>query len=242
MIAISFPPSFDQEKLGSLIDGLAAEAGANRLVLLGGDTTRSDILTVTITLFGEAVAEKVKSRASAKVGDALYLSGLIGESAAGLRFLTGLRSELSESERALVERHLIPPNRIGLSHFLTDNFTLNAMTDLSDGLAAGLQELAQASKLGMQCEYQALPLAATLLHNFQPSEIEQFLLYGGEDYELLFTGPGGQAEELIRQTKAIHGVDIRCIGEVKERSFGVQLLKNGELSPLDGFGFEHFNL
>jgi thiamine-monophosphate kinase len=160
--------------------------------LLGGDTTATPgPLTIAITAFGSA--PRFVSRAGARPGDGVYVSGAIGDAALGLRLRQDptLGAALSTVERdALLNRYLLPNPRLDLVETLPAG--ASAAMDVSDGLAGDLAKLTRASGVSAQVEVAHVPLSAAgqVLIAHRPALLETALT-GGDDYEILFTaGPG----------------------------------------------------
>lgn len=195
----------DKAWLDEFIRGMKSIADKYGVMLLGGDTSCSvGPLTINVTILGTSPAGRSVKRSAARPGDLVCVSGFLGDSAAGLRLIqerTAPPSEaLSQIAEELVRRHYEPQPRIALGQALAAMPGIGAMMDISDGLAADLPHILEASGLGSTPPAAQVPLGASL----DPSRIplsEEMLaicrekgwealslaLEGGEDYELLFT-------------------------------------------------------
>ena len=159
---------------------------------LGGDTTRAEALTVDVAILGELPGPAVL-RSGARPGDALAVTGELGASAAGLLALEDGRREPGR----LVQRHLRPEPRVqaGLA---ASRLGASAMMDLSDGLAADARRLCECSGVGCRVDLDLLPVAddtRALARSFG-RDPETLAATGGEDYELLVSGPGPVLDEI----------------------------------------------
>jgi thiamine-monophosphate kinase len=192
LLSIALPPDWTNDWLAAFAEGLGEDARAFHAPLLGGDTTATPgPLTIAITAFGSA--PRFVSRAGARPGDGVYVSGAIGDAALGLRLRQDptLGAALSTVERdALLNRYLLPNPRLDLVETLPAG--ASAAMDVSDGLAGDLAKLTRASGVSAQVEVAHVPLSAAgqVLIAHRPALLETALT-GGDDYEILFTaGPG----------------------------------------------------
>jgi thiamine-monophosphate kinase len=163
---------------------------------IGGDCVRAKQLTVSIAAGGNCdPRSKIPLRSRAKPGQALYVTGTLGDAGAGLWLLRGGaaragRPRPTERDRErLIARHQRPTPRVEAGAAIARACHDAAMMDLSDGLAADLPRMAQASGCGFDIDLSALPISAPLKRAAAglPYSAESFALFGGEDYELLFT-------------------------------------------------------
>jgi thiamine-monophosphate kinase len=226
-------PEPEERWLAEFADGFFALADANGVALVGGDTVRGP-LVVTVEVLGFVDAARALKRSGARPGDALYVSGWPGESAAGLAALLGGGAD-DASDDPLVRRHLFAQPRIVLGQALAGIAT-SAM-DVSDGLLGDLRKLCAASGVGATLELDALPLSEALLARHPPGECENFALHGGDDYELLFTLP---ADCLVPGESAAAGLPrLTRIGQITAGG-GVRCTRGGVEAPVSGTGYDHF--
>lgn len=196
---------------------------------LGGDTTRADALTVDVAILGELATRPVL-RSGARPGDLLAVTGELGAGAAGLLALEG---DVSGHER-LVRKYLRPEPRIELGR-IAASLGVDAMIDLSDGLASDVRRVCERSGVGCGVDLDLLPiqddtreLARSLGHD--PAVLAAT---GGEDYELLICAPERVLEELAERA----GVPLTVIGEVTQAEVA---FRRGD-EPVEGLsGWDHF--
>lgn len=190
LLALALPADWRNDWLRAFADGLATDARAFGAPLLGGDTTATrGPLTISITALGHA--PRFVPRAGARAGDALYVSGTIGDAALGLalRKDPSLAAALTSASRDyLLERYLLPQPRLDLAAMLRG--CASAAMDVSDGLAGDLAKMARVSGVGAVVEAAHVPLspAAREAIALRPALFETALT-GGDDYEILFTAP-----------------------------------------------------
>jgi thiamine-monophosphate kinase len=197
---------------------------------LGGDTTRADCLTVDVAILGELAAPPVL-RSGARPADSLAVTGELGASAAGL---LALRSGEAGPQR-LVRKHLRPEPRVAAGRAAA-SVGINAMIDLSDGLASDVRHICELSGVGCRVDLGRLPIAGDT-REFAKSlgrEPEILAARGGEDYELLMAAP----EPVLKALAASVEVPVTVIGEVTEG--GVVFERGGE--SVEGLaGWDHFS-
>jgi len=239
-VALGVPPGMSEDECVELIDGIAALAERTGTTLAGGDVTRAAALTVVTTVVGHAAApEMLVTRAGARAGDALVLSGEIGGAAAGLALLERpeLASAMSaETAERLRARQLQPHPRLRAGCALA-RAGASAMIDLSDGLGADASHLAEESGVGIRIDADAVPLAEGVAEVAAAAGRDplQMAASGGEDYELLAALPRERMAE-IGAVAAEAGARLTLIGEVVEGK-GVEIRRPG-LPALEPSGFD----
>ncbi|QLB14283.1 thiamine-phosphate kinase [Mannheimia granulomatis] len=208
--------------------------------LIGGDTTQGH-LSLTITAQGIVPQDRGLFRHNAKVGDWIYVSGTLGDSAGGLKLLLNQTEETptwNAEESYLIQRHLRPIPRVLLG--LTIAPIANAAIDISDGLLSDLSHILKRSECGAVVNLEDLPLSEELLKCYSRSEAEHFALTGGEDYELCFTVPNDNKQKLEKELTNI-GVNYTCIGQIRSAKEGLTLLRHNEPYSLPSYiGYDHF--
>jgi len=203
--------------------GLFAAADEHGVVLVGGDTTQGDSVVVSVNVSAEVEKDAALLRSGAKVGDSIFVTGTVGDAAAGLELL-----QQEAHDEFLVWRFLRPTARVATGRALVGK--AHAAIDLSDGLVADLSKLLAASGLGAEINIEDVPLSTALLERFDRDSARQFALSGGDDYELCFTAPAD----------AVAGIDgITAIGTVTANR-GLVCRLEGEIVEVDDSGYRHF--
>ncbi len=161
------------------------------LTLIGGDTVTTRMKTVlSLTIFGKVRSNKIIKRSSARVSDYIYVSGTIGDSFIGMNIK---KKQIDFDEKAkdkLISRYLIPEPQIHLTNLIKNK--ANSSTDISDGLLNDLQNICDMSNLGAEISFSLIPKSKEVikfLANYK--RYEKLILTGGDDYQILFTGPKG---------------------------------------------------
>ncbi|WP_409347054.1 thiamine-phosphate kinase [Paenibacillus sp. MBLB4367] len=249
LVSISVPKRVSQASVAKLYAGLYACANALGVAVIGGDTTSSpDSLVVSVTALGEVEPGRALLRSAARSGDVVFVTGWPGCSAAGLDFLLGRSRQSEENEtfeeplETLVRAHRRPLPRIEAGRMLSLSGVCHALNDVSDGVASEAWEIAEASQCGIVLDEAALPVHPSLRAYASDKERDalEFLLFGGEDYELIGTMPAEHAEQ-VGAAIAATGLPFTVIGEVTDAFAGVRLSQaGGRTVPIDKKGYNHF--
>jgi thiamine-monophosphate kinase len=212
-----------EQWLASFSNGLFEAADQYQVALIGGDTTSGPIVTVTVTITGEVETGAALLRSGATKGDGIFVTGTLGDAAAGLDLL-----RRGEPDEFLVQRFLRPTPRITTGRALVGK--AHSAIDISDGLAGDLKKLLTASGVGGEIDIDKLPLSGSLLERCTPDEQQQLALCGGDDYELCFTARREAVQDIPGITE---------IGSVHE-SAGLICRRNGDIVEVDDSGYRHF--
>ena len=222
LLALSLP-QIDHDWLKGFSQGLYDCCDQFGVSLIGGDTTQSPHLTISVTALGWVDTGKAVTRSGAQVGDFICVSGQVGDAAYGLQHLG----------HPLQRRLDYPTPRCQLGQQLKG--LANSMIDVSDGLAQDLGHILTASKVGAEIELNQLPIDATL-KKLQQETQWKYALAGGDDYELCFTISPQNYETLLQQQL---DVNISKIGQITEQN-GLRFINNGLDHPLKFQGYQHF--
>ncbi len=226
-ISICLPKETTVEFMDGFYDGIYSSASKHGIDVLGGDTTHGSIIVVNITLVGEIKGKKIPLRSKAREGDLVFVTGALGASTAGLKLfqkkITGFDF--------VKKKHREPDARLDLSFKIAA--IANAMEDVSDGLASEIRNICLASKKGAVIFADAIPIeketkdaAAAIWQNAL-----DFALFGGEDFELVFTVP-----KKFRKKAEKLGVLVGKITNGEK----VFLETQGRLEEIKKFGYDHF--
>ncbi|MEE8574928.1 MAG: thiamine-phosphate kinase [Thermodesulfobacteriota bacterium] len=238
--SITLPASTEERFLRELYLGFKDAATEYNTPLVGGNTTSApDAITLTTTVVGEVPKGEVVLRSGANEGDAIFVTGILGDSALGLRILSSGESAVGSED--VVSRHLAPAPRLRAGRLLAERGLATAMIDVSDGLVLDLKRLAYDSKVGVEVNVDSIPLSGFFREALaKEPELMELALSGGEDYELLFTAPAenrAALKEIAKET----GVSITEIGRVVEKKRGISIFdKEGNPVKPRRDGYEHF--
>ena len=215
----------DPEWLDEFAAGLYEAAGEWDVVLAGGDTTKGSQLVTSIQMSGDLAPGTALYRSGAKAGDTIYVTGTLGDAAAGL-------SRLSElpCRNYLARRFARPTARVAVGSALAG--IAHAAIDVSDGLVADLAKVLEASRAGAELELHHLPLSQELLDAVGREQALQHAMGGGDDYELCFTLP----ESLLPADIAS---EVTAIGRITAET-GLVCRDGDSVVPFDDTGYRHF--
>lgn len=250
-IALSIPKKISVEMIEEFYQGAAFACKKYSCLIVGGDTTTSMAnMTISVAMLGEANERDVRYRKDAKPGEYICVTGHLGASVAGLKILKREKERFAKSTAKdefkpnlepyieAVEKHLMPKPRLDLSRILIEKVKIGALIDISDGLASEVHHICNNSSVGASIYEHNIPLQSItqlIAKEFSESPID-YALYGGEDYELLFTISDEEYEKLDKLTN-----DVTIIGRITERDKGIELIREqGEHEPLRFAGYNHF--
>ena len=233
-LSIALPKDAQGDWAERFIEGYAQISRLYNVPLLGGDTTSSlrDI-AINVTIVGRVVAtDKAAMRSGAKVGQTIYVTGPLGDSAAGLQaILQGI--ERNADVKVLIARHKRPTPRLVEGQRLLQSGKVGAMMDISDGIASDLRHIMRASGVGVVVNLDCLPYSCSLERVCCENGWDRYSLAvsGGEDYELLFTAPEGLEQEI--------DISIYPIGRIVAGDELIWCVDNKPVE-LNWLGYKHF--
>ncbi|MBB3211595.1 thiamine-monophosphate kinase [Herbaspirillum sp. Sphag1AN] len=229
-------PAAEEAWLEPFSNGLLALAEEHGCELIGGDTTKGP-LTISITVFGEIPLTQALRRDAAKTGDDIWVSGSLGDARLAL---AAYRHELHldpESLHTAAQRMHQPTPRVALGMGLRG--IAHAAIDISDGLSGDLGHILQRSRVGACIDLDALP-AGTVLQQQPQGLRHDFMLNGGDDYELCFTASSARREQVLLAA-AQAGAEVTRVGVI-EATPGLRLVDgNGDPVALNLHSFDHFS-
>lgn len=230
-------PVADEGFLAGFARGMFELADLHGVALVGGDTTGGP-LVASVQALGTVAPDGALTRAGARAGDLLYVSGTPGDAAAGLRLLQGADAPAlgAAQRRALEQRFLFPVPRVELGMALAGIAT--ACIDVSDGLAADASRLAAASGCGVRIDADRLQPSPQLVAFLGDAGARRLSLTGGEDYELCFAAPPA-ATARIAALQDIVKCPLTCIGNLVAQQ-GTDIREQGRPLALDTHGYDHF--
>lgn len=231
LLALTLPEG-DPRFVERFADGWAALARAHGVALVGGDTTQGP-LAVTVTALGSVPRGQALTRAGARPGDALFVTGTLGDAAGALT----LRRRGATPPPGLAQRMQRPVPRAVAGLALRG--IASACIDVSDGLVADLGHVCHESGVGAELDAAAMPVSAALAGAFAVDACRDLALTGGDDYELCFTVPASRAAD-VAGALALAGCGATRIGRVVAGA-GVRVLDaHGAPIAIAHPGWEHF--
>jgi thiamine-monophosphate kinase len=253
LLTLAIPASRTGTWLDGFLRGMARASRAMNIVLLGGDTTKSRNVSISITVLGEIARGNALTRSGARPGDLIYVSGTLGRAQLGLEILLNDASraktltaksvkDRDPELRRLLRPHLYPAIRLELGAWLANHRVASAMMDMSDGLSTDLARLCTASRVGAQIRSASIPKVAlpeALSKHLKRLNLDplKMALHGGDDYDLLFTVSPRNIKKL---NKAPEFSQLTAIGEITHGKALTLVSPSGAKKPLTPQGWDPF--
>jgi len=210
VVSLGIPKNTLVKKIDRITKGITDLAKEYAVNIVGGDISRSKELIIDVSILGTVEKKFLIARSGAKKGDIILVSGELGGSIKG--------------------KHLWFKPRLEEARFLVQNFQVNSMIDISDGLTQDLNHILKASNRGAVIYESLIPIS-------KDARGLEDALSAGEDFELLFTMPRLEAKKLLDAGYA----GFMAIGEIFDRKIGFRLIKNsGKVINIKPKGFRHF--
>lgn len=214
VLSVGMYPGMSVKVVDGIFKGIVTAANRFGVNIVGGDTSKSKMLVIDISLLGEVEKPYLVTRRGAKAGDMIFVTGSLGGSIKG--------------------KHLKFIPRIDESRRLVRNFRVNSMIDISDGLALDLWRILKASSKGARIYEESIPVSS------DAGNIED-ALYGGEDFELVFTMSSKESQRLLESPGRRIGAPVTLIGEITDQRRGYRIVKrDGREKALKPEGYLHF--
>jgi thiamine-monophosphate kinase len=224
-VSLALPRQLPQRWVDEFFEGLLRLARKYKVQLAGGDIAQAEQIAADIVVVGSVPAGKAVLRSGARPGDAIFVTGRLGASAAVLKML----QEDRKIRARRFPEHFYPVAQIEVARRLRQSGRATAMIDISDGLSVDLAHICGESGVGARVEQAAIPRAK--VDRVQVSL--EMALHGGEDYQLLFTSRK-------RIPKTVAGVEVTRIGIVTSEPGVVLVDERGRENKLESRGWEHF--
>ena len=248
LVTLGIPKTLPVKFLDSLYLGINEVCHEHKIEIAGGDTTASPRhLFINITLVGEVGKGQLVTRSGARPGDKIFVTGTPGQSALGLKLLSSPRKQWKGNktfQKKMIQAHLDPVPRLAESQKLVNSGArITSMIDISDGLAQDLSHICKAGNVGAVIREEWLPRSQELerLTSLNRLKLMDYILAGGEDYELLFTLKSEDVRKIIILFNNAK-TPVTQIGEVTAHPQKMVLLnsdgKSKSLKKL--LGFDHF--
>jgi thiamine-monophosphate kinase len=237
LISLMLPAFFDMATIDSIYTGLREAAETYETAIVGGNiSVHPEHLIIDITLLGTGSANHLLRRSGAHPDDIIMVTGHLGTASADLLLQEDITTNSKDSN---INFHYRPTPQIKAGQWLAQHGATAAI-DISDGLSADLNHLCNASNVGAQLTAELLPIDATTrsvaaLHG---KVAEDLALFGGEDYQLLFTTPSEIAPTIVQNLPVATGTSATIIGTIQS-STGLRLSQQGKVIPLPPSGWDH---
>jgi thiamine-monophosphate kinase len=234
VINLAVRRGLDLKFFDRLYAGLSQAAADAKVDVVGGNITGGERLAITIAMLGDA-GRATLTRDRARRGDDIFVTGTVGDAAAGVRILYGKLAARGGARKFLINRYLEPTARLVAGVKLARLRPAAAAIDISDGLVQDLGHILERSGVGAEIDTGALPLSLPY-RSLMGNKLE-LALSGGEDYELLFCLRRGHSEAKLARYL---GVPVRRIGRIMPKAHGLKLHGGDGISrPPAGAGWNH---
>jgi len=229
LLSLGLPGEWTEAWMRKFAVGLKTDQARYDVTLLGGDTIRApDAVIISVTAIGRVPKGRMIMRSGARPGDAIFVSGTIGDAALGLRLRQG-RLAVAKGAKYLLDRYLHPEPRLPLVPVLRRHAT--SAIDVSDGLVGDLAHICEVSGVGAEIESLRVPLSTAARRALVDDySLLSIVLNGGDDYEVLATVAASAAGGFARQARAA-GVPVTRIGRIVSGE-GPPLVKDATGQPI----------
>jgi len=227
VVSLALPGNIDTEFVDKLYGGMNKKCRKYGISIVGGNITHSKDIAINAAMLGTVEKKYLALRSGAKVGDLIFCSGDVGKSNAGLELL---KHDLKGKS---IRKHLEPQARLDLARKLV-KIGINSMIDVSDGVASEIRHICKKSKVGAVIYADKIPISKNTIKDSKKLKKNalDFALYGGEDFELVFTA---NKNKLIQ----LKNLDVSVIGKIVNRKNGIKLVKDNKKLNLES-SFDHF--
>ncbi len=245
LVSLGLPSDLDVSFVDELYRGLSDITQQFGVSVVGGNMSSANEIFIDVTLLGDVEPAHVLLRSTAKVDDVVLVTGNLGAAAAGVWLMTSERDVpvTPAAREAVLQAALRPTPRVREGQLIAQSDLAHAMIDISDGLAADMGHICDASHVSVRLFAEPLPIAGTTVEVSTAVGHDPLdpALHGGEDYELLVTAPRANADELIDLVQSQTGTPLTIIGDIlppgEARTF---IRGNGRMIPLHARGWNHF--
>jgi thiamine-monophosphate kinase len=239
ILSVGIPANFRTEQIDEFYRGVRSLAMKTGVILIGGDMSVADSLLISACLIGHAPYRPIR-RAGARVGDDIYVTGTLGDSALGLKLLKTKSPQNGKGPHAyLLSRHHQPTPRLTTGLSLAQERLATAMIDVSDGLLQDLGHICKASGVGAAIFEGKIPLSPAY-RTLVGREGLHYALAGGEDYELLFCARRCDRIRIEKLQKRTNVAMTRIGTCVSGRQGTIVLDSQGRRLPMRALGHDHF--
>ena len=236
LISLGVPRGVQEFDIVELARGLKEAKEEFQIEILGGDTNEADCFIIDCCMIG--FTDKIIERRGAKPGDIVVTSGFFGYSSCGLRImLDGLKAD-PEFKKKAISAIVLPMPKLKLGVALAKNKIISSSIDSSDGLALSLHELAKHSKVGIEIDELPTTEEVSTFSDINNLSLEDLVLYGGEEYEIVATIPKDRLCKAYELTKMI-GEKLIVIGKVTSNFPKVYLSLGGKKTEIKQRGWVH---
>jgi len=245
LVSMALPPDLPLATFDGIFEGMRAQMAEYSAGMIGGNLARTTgPLVIDVFMMGRIAIGHLVTRHGARPGDDIYITGETGRSSAGCAVLDKYGVSFPDEFADAVLAHRRPVPRVKEGTTIAQSGAATAMIDLSDGLAADLAHICRESNVGAEMYEAKIPCSTTVreIASALGENCRHYILYGGEDYELLFTARP-EAEQEIQRIAGVCGTPMRKIGRILPPDGGIKLVEaDGTRVDLHAAGWNHFTV
>jgi len=236
LLSLALPGKLEVEDISKFTNSMMHMAREFGVAIVGGNVATAPIVVINVTIIGCSKGKAILRRSTASSGEQIAVTGYLGLSSAGLEMFKGKTISDPEISNILRRAHLQPLPRVKEGQILIEQGVKTAI-DISDGLVADLTHICESSEVNAKIKIEQVPVHPVVTANF-PNHRE-LALYGGEDYELLFTAD----EATIARARQALNCPVTVIGDITEEKLPTRVTivdGKGNIIPYKKGGWEHF--
>jgi len=227
LISLILPKNTDVSFINKLYNGINKNCKKYKISIIGGNLTHGKNISITVNMVGFVEKKNLCLRQSANINDLILVTGNLGNSRAGLELLKNNKKGIS------INYYLNPKSKLNIGRLLSKH--VNAMEDVSDGLASEVLNICDESNLGAVIYKEKIPINKTTINDAKKvkKNAYDYALYGGEDFELVFTVNKNKLKSLKNKSK------YTVVGKILPKKQGIYLLDKNKKKKLS-HGYDQF--
>jgi thiamine-monophosphate kinase len=236
LLSLALPGELEVEDISKFINSMMHMAQEFGVAIVGGNVSNAPNVVITVTIIGCSKGKAILKRSTASPGEQIAVTGYLGLSAAGLEMFKGKTILDPEISNILRRAHFKPMPKVKEGQILIEQGVKTAI-DISDGLVADLDHICESSKVNAKIKIEQVPVHPVVTANFP--NYQELALYGGEDYELIFTAD----EATVARAKQALDCPVTVIGDMTDEKLATRVTimdSKGNIIPYKKGGWEHF--
>ena len=238
LISLGIPKNMEKDQVKKIISGLKDASEEFSVEIIGGDTNECSTLVIDCIITG--FSERIITRDGAKKGDIIAVSGKFGYTSAGLKILSEGLERDSEFDKIAISAVLRPTPKLKFGIAMKEAKIPTSSMDSSDWLALTLHEISLKSKVEIRIDKLPEPSGIKKFAEINGDKFEDLILYGGEEYEIVYTIPKNKFKEAQIISKEL-GAELEQIGTVEKGSPSVKLFDGEKYNPIEKKGWVHLS-
>ena len=244
LVSLGLKADMPVTDIEAVYHGFITELNPFGASIIGGNITKTmDATFIDITLIGEVERDKIMRRSTARVGDAVLVTGYPGQAAAGLKLMLGSKPTKNLQKHPLVKAFNLPSHRVKEGQAVANSRLASAMIDTSDGFLGDLGHICQESGVGALLNQDKFPISENLREGASQLDLDpqELFLQESDDYELIITCPPEHASQIRTVINSVSDVPVTEVGRITDATGQFQLiLPDGSRLHVTPAGWDHF--